>query len=89
MTVAYVVFLFLSTNIVGLVLSAALVILCYALAKIPFKMLRKSLKPILPIIIFTVVLNLFFITGPGEPLIQIWTIRIFKEGVMFCLVMAV
>lgn len=86
-TIAYVVFLFMSTNLVGLALSAGLVILFYLIAKIPLKMLVKSLKPILPIIVFTVILNLFFISGKGEPLLQIWKIRIFKEGLLFCVVM--
>lgn len=86
-TIAYVVFLFLSLNIPGLILSAILVLVWYAIAKIPLKLLAKSLKPIIPIIIFTVILNLFFITGSGEPIFQIWKIRIFKEGILFCVVM--
>lgn len=87
--VAYVVFLFLSTNALGLVLSGLFVVFAYKCAKIPLIMLRKSLKPILPIILFTLVLNLFFITGEGAPLFQIWKIRVFKEGVFFCIVMVV
>lgn len=86
-TIAYVVFLFMSTNLVGLAMSAVLVIMFYLLAKIPLRMLAKSLKPIIPIIIFTVILNLFFISGQGEPLLQIWKIKIFKEGILFCVVM--
>ncbi len=88
-TVAYVVFLFLSTNAVGLALSIAMVLAFYAVAKIPVKLLKKSLKPMLPIILFTVALNLFFITGEGEPLFQIWKIRVYTEGVMFCIVMII
>ncbi|MEG2928252.1 MAG: energy-coupling factor transporter transmembrane component T [Oscillospiraceae bacterium] len=86
-TVAYVVFLFMSTNLVGLALCAVLILSFYAVAKIPVKMLMKSLKPIIPIIIFTVVLNLFFISGEGQPLFAIWKIRVFKEGILFCIVM--
>lgn len=86
-TVAYVVFLFLSTNLMGLALSGILVISFYLISRIPLKMLRKSLKPILPLIVFTVILNLFFITGAGQPLVQIWKIKIYKEGILFCIVM--
>ncbi len=88
-TIAYVVFLFLSSNIAGLALNIIFVFSLYMLAKIPLKMLRKSLKPILPIIIFTVILNLFFITGTGTPLFHLWKINIYKEGVIFCIVMVI
>ena len=88
-TVAYVVFLFLSTNAVGLALCIAAIPALYGVAKIPVKLLKKSLKPILPIILFTVVLNLFFITGDGAPLFQIWKIKVYMEGIMFCIVMVI
>lgn len=88
-TVAYVVFLFLSTNAVGLALCIAAIPALYGVAKIPVKLLKKSLKPILPIILFTVVLNLFFITGDGAPLFQVWKIKVYMEGIMFCIVMVI
>ena len=88
-TIMYVVFLFLSTNAVGLALSVAMVLAMYAVAQIPLKMLKKSLKPILPIILFTVILNLFFITGQGEPMFKVWKISIYTEGILFCIVMVI
>ncbi len=88
-TIAYVVFLFLSNNVAGLVLNVVFVLAIYGLAKIPIKMLKKSLKPILPIILFTVILNLFFITGEGTPLFHLWKINIYKEGIIFCIVMVI
>ncbi|MBQ5783157.1 MAG: energy-coupling factor transporter transmembrane protein EcfT [Oscillospiraceae bacterium] len=88
-TIAYVVFLFLATNAVGLILSGLLIFILYGVAKIPLNLLKKSLKPILPIILFTVVLNLFFITGDGDPLFSVWKIKVYMEGIMFCIVMVV
>ena len=88
-TIAYVVFLFLATNAVGLVLSIAMVLALYVVAQIPLKMLKKSLKPMIPIIIFTVILNLFFITGDSAPLFSVWKITVYMEGVLFCIVMIV
>ena len=85
-TIAYVVFLFLSTNVAGLVLSVALIFILYGVAKIPIKLLKKSLKPILPIIMFTVILNLFFIKGE-TPLIDIGFLKIYPEAVVFIIVM--
>ena len=63
-TVVYVVVLFMSTNIPGLVMSGAIVLVMYKIAQIPLKMLQKSLKPMMPLIFFTVVLNLFFAPRP-------------------------
>ena len=53
---------------VGIFLLIALLAALYKVAKIPGKLILKSLKPIVPIVLFTAVLNLFFVTGEGEPL---------------------
>ncbi len=84
--IAFIVVLFLSTNFMGLFLSAVFVLIAFLLSKIPVKMLLKSMKPILPLIIFTVVLNLFFITG-DVLIFSFWKITIYLEGVYFCIVM--
>ena len=34
---------------------------CYAISAFPPRMITKSLKPVIPIIIFTTVLNMFFL----------------------------
>ena len=43
----------------------------------------------MPIILFTCVLNLFFVTGQGEPLVQVWVLHIYAEGVRYAILMAV
>ncbi len=86
MVIAFIVVLFLSTNFMGLVLSAGFVLIAFLSSKIPLKMLLKSMKPILPLIIFTVVLNLFFITG-DVIILSFFGIDIYLEGVYFCIVM--
>ena len=68
LTIVYIVLLFAASNPLGLTLSILFLALMYKVAQIPFKMILKSLKPILPIVVFTAVLNLFFVTGEGEPL---------------------
>ena len=54
------------------------------MAQIPIKLIVKSLKPIVPIVLFTAVLNLFFITGEGEPLVHFGFIHIYREGGELC-----
>ena len=43
-------------------------------------MILKSVKPILPLMIFTAILNMLFITGE-KPLFQWWIITIYPEGI--------
>ena len=57
LTVAFVVVMFLSTNFPGLILCAAFVLTMYKISGIPLKMLKKSIKPLLPLIVFTVILS--------------------------------
>ena len=87
-TIAYIVVLFVAANPVGIALSIALLALLYSVAKIPFKMILKSLKPIVPVILFTAVLNLFFLTGE-TPLFHWWIFTIYPEGVRYAILMAV
>ena len=89
LTIAYIVLLFAASNPLGLTLSILFLAVMYKVAKIPGKMILKSLKPILPIVIFTAVLNLFFVSGEGEPLVHIWFLTIYAEGVRYAVLMAV
>ncbi len=38
---------------------------------------------------FTAVLNLFFVTGQGEPLVHFWVLNIYAEGVKYAILLAV
>lgn len=89
LTVAYIVMLFVGSNPAGLAISIVFLTALYLTAKIPLKMVARSVKPILPIILFTAVLNLFFMTGTSEPLLAWWIFKIYREGVYYAIVMAV
>ena len=86
--IAYIIVLFLASNPLGITLSLGMLVLLYGVARIPLRLILKSLKPIVPIILFTAVLNLFFISGEGEPLVQLWVLRIYREGVNYAVLMA-
>ena len=89
LTIAYIVLLFAASNPLGLTLSILFLGVMYKVAKIPVKMIGKSLKPILPIVLFTAVLNLFFVSGEGDPLMHFWFLTIYAEGVRYAVLMAV
>lgn len=55
-----IIFIFVSQNAIALSLLAFLILFSVSLTKVPLKMYFKNLKAILPILIFTFVLNLFY-----------------------------
>ena len=81
LTIAYIVMLFIGSNPLGLAISTVFLALLYGMSKIPLKLIARSIKPILPIIVFTAVLNLFLLSGSGEPLFQWWIFRIYPESI--------
>lgn len=80
--------LFLPNGFLGLALGAIYLIIAFLLSGIPVKMMLKSIKPILPIIIFTGLLNLFFLDG-GTVLLSLGFIKITSEGIHTMLFMAI
>lgn len=86
-TFVYVIMLFMISHPAGLLIGALFLVLAYRVSGIPYKMILRSLKPMVPIILFTGILNIFFIQG--EVLFQIWILKITKEGVSTAVFMAV
>ena len=89
LTIAYIAVLFAASNPLGLALSVLFLTAMYLVAQIPLKMIGRSLKPILPIILFTAVLNIFFVSGEGEPLFRWSFITIYAEGIRYAVIMGV
>ena len=89
LTIVYIVMLFIANNVVGLGLSVVFAGLLYVIAKIPMRMILRSLKPVIPIVIFTAVLNMFFVQGEGQPLFSWWIFKLYKEGLYTAGFMAV
>lgn len=79
LTTLYITMLFAADTFLGLAVGAIFFLLVLLLSQIPVKMVIKGLKPIIPIIIFTAVLNIFFLRG-GETLVKWWIITITSEG---------
>ena len=79
--IAYVVMLFMAGNYCSLISAGLFMLIIYMMSGISFKLIFKSLKPIMPIILFTCILNLFFIHGEGDPLVKLGFITIYAEGI--------
>ena len=79
LTVIYIVGLFSAGSFVSYGLMVALLILGVKVSGVAPKALVKGLKPVLFIICFTALLNLFY--TPGEALVEFWIFKITKEGI--------
>ncbi len=86
LTVVYIVGLFCAESFVSYGLMVALLVTGVKVSGVAPKALVKGLKPVLFIICFTAVLNLFY--TPGEILAQFWIFKITKEGIFTAFFMA-
>ncbi len=88
LTVLYIVMLFSASGFTGLGIGIVFLIFAFAISGIPIKMMVKGVKPILPVIIFTGILNLFFIST-GNVIFSLGFIKITDDGLSTMIFMAV
>ena len=82
MLVVYIVALFMATNVVSYGLVAGFLFAAIKISTIPMKSIVRGMKPLVLILVFTGILNLFFTAGEGEPLVDFWVITVYKEGII-------
>lgn len=79
-TAIYIAMIFTADNFLSLFVSFIFFVIAFVQSKLSFKLILKSMKPIIPIIIFTSVLNIFFIDG--VTVIDVFGIRISDNGLI-------
>ena len=84
----FIVSVFLANNPVGFAFIALFTLAVIALSSISFKVIMKSIKPIVFILIFTAIINLFMTTSDGDPLFSFYFIKIYEEGIARAVMMA-
>ena len=87
LTVYFIVLIFCSKNFVTLGATILMSLLGAMLSKVPLKLYLKSMKPILFIVAFTGVLNLFY--GTGDPIFTLGFIHITRNGIVNSIMIAV
>ncbi len=78
--IAFIVFVFIAGNFVSLGLLCVFLLTAIFVSKIPIKMYLKNIKVILPIILITSLLNMFYTSG-GKVLVDWWIFTITTEGI--------
>lgn len=83
-----IVLIFITQNVLSLFAVTLLTVLIMLASDIPLKMYLKNIKVIIPIIIFTAILNVFY-AKTGVLLVEFWSIKIYSGGLLRALYMAV
>jgi len=78
-TFVYIAMLFVARSTLALAVGVLFVFITYPLAGISLRLIVKSTKPVLPIIIFTALINMFFVGG--EVLVALGPLSITDQGV--------
>ncbi len=89
LSAVYMVAIFLAKNAFCHLFTAIATVLLVLLSRISLRVVLRSVRPILYVLIFTMLLNLFFTNADGgRLLLDFWVIRIYEEGVYRALFMA-
>ena len=86
--VVYIVALFMAVNWVSYALMVLFLLVCIRISTIPAKSFIRGMKPLIMILVFTGVLNLFF-TTEGKVLVDFWIITITSGGLQRAVFMVV
>ena len=87
-TLLFLVSLFVQSSLLGYVIATVFLGVVIKLSKVPLKYIVKGLKPIVILLLFTVVMNLFLTQG-GEKLVHFWIFTITENGLRTSVFMAV
>ena len=86
--ILYIVMMFCIRTFVGFGLVAVFLLAVILTSRVPlFKVLR-SLRAVLFLVLFTVILSVLFYSGSGEPLVHFGFIKIYKQGLIGAALMA-
>ncbi len=88
LTILYIVVIFLAKNIYcygALLVSAVAMVI---LSRLSLRVILKGIKPILFVLLFTMIINVFFTKGEAPALVTFWRISIYKEGIIRAVLMA-
>ena len=88
LSILFIVGVFLADTVIAFVFLTLATVLLVAASKISVKLILKGIKPIIYILIFTAIINVFLTTGEGEPLLSFWVIKIYTEGLVRAFFMA-
>ena len=87
-TLLYLISLFLFKSISGYLVATLFLVGIIKISKVPFRFIVKGLKPVIMLLMITVLFNLF-LTRDGEVLFHSWLITITEGGLRTAVYMAI
>ena len=88
LTTVFIVAVFLANSAAGFAALFLSVILLIASSKISFSVILKGIKPVIYVLVFTALINIFVTKGEGEPLFALSVVKIYREGIIRAVFMA-
>lgn len=85
--IEYLVIVLAATSEIAALVSLSFTIFLIMVSGIRFSVLIKSVKPLMFVLIFTAVINLFFTKADTTPLVDFYFITIYKEGIRTAVMM--
>lgn len=86
-TLLYLVSLFLVQSILGYFIALLFLLTCVKLSKVPVLYILRGLRPVLFLLSFTIILNLFMTAG-GNTIVSFWRLKITEDGLRTAVFMA-
>ena len=87
-TLLYLISLFLISNVGGYIVATVFLAAMICISKVPFKFIGKGLKPIIMLLMITVLFNLFLTNG-GTVIFSFWILKVTDEGLRTAIFMAI
>ena len=87
-TLLYLISLFLFQSVWGYAVATIFLVAVIRISKVPFQFIVKGLKPIIMLLLITLLFNLL-LTREGKEVFSFWIIHIYDEGVIMAALMAV
>lgn len=80
-SILFIVTIFLANNPASFLLLTVFVLLLVIVSRISLNVIFKGVKPIIFILVFTSLINLFLTKGEGDPLLSFYFITIYADGI--------
>ena len=85
--IEYMVIALVARSVLSVALSVLFTLFLIIASKIRVRLLLKSVRPLIFVLIFTAIINLFFTKGAGDPLVSRGIINIYREGIQNAVLM--
>ncbi len=83
----YIVIVFMAKALISYAAVILYTVLLVAVSRLSPRVILRSLRPVLFVMLFTAVFNIFWTRGEGAPLFEYGIIRIYSEGIRFAVLM--